>query len=237
MYKINKQEGYIIQGNNHYIVVVEALSCVWLFVIPWTAACQAFLPFTVSQSLLKFTSIELLMPSNHLILCHPLLLPPIFPSIRVLSRESALCIRWPKFWSFSFSPSDEHSGLISFRIDWFDLLAFQGTLKNLSSTTTWKYQFFGSRPSLWSNSHIHTRLLETMALTIWAFVSKVVSLLFNTYTKFGIAFLLRSKSLLNSWLRSPFAVILEPKGEKNLSLFPLFPYLFAMKWWDQMPWS
>ena len=131
MYKINKQEGYIIQGNNHYIVVVEALSCVWLFVIPWTAACQAFLPFTVSQSLLKFTSIELLMPSNHLILCHPLLLPPIFPSIRVLSRESALCIRWPKFWSFSFSPSDEHSGLISIRIDRFALLVVQGTLKSL----------------------------------------------------------------------------------------------------------
>ena len=236
MYKINKQEGYIIQGNNHYIVV-EALSCVWLFAIPWTAACQAFLPFTVSKSLLKFTFTELLMPTNHLILCHPLLLPPIFPSIRVLSRESALCIRWPKFWSYSFSPSDEHSGLISFRIDWFDLLTFQGTLKNLSSTTTWKHQFFGSRPSLWSNSHIHTWLVETTALTIWAFVSKVMSLLFNTYTKFGIAFLPRSKCLLNSWLWSPFAVILEPKGEKNLSLFPLFPYLFAMKWWDQMPLS
>ena len=131
MYKINKQERYIIQGNSHYIVVVEALSCVWLFVIPWTAACQAFLSFTVSQSLLKFTAIELLMPSDHLILCHPLLLPPIFPSIRVLSNESALYIRWPKFWSFSFSPSDDYSGLISFRIDWFDLLAFQGTLKNL----------------------------------------------------------------------------------------------------------
>ena len=221
----------------HCHVVAYSLSCVQLFATPWTAAYQASLSITNSWSLLKLMFTESVMPSNHLILCHPLLLPPIFPSIKVLSRESALCIRWPKFWSFSFSPSDEHSGLISFRIDWFDLLAFQGTLKNLSSTTTWKYQFFGSRPSLWSNSHIHTRLLETMALTIWAFVSKVVSLLFNTYTKFGIALLLRSKCLLNSWLRSPFAVILEPKGEKNLSLFPLFPYLCAMKWWDQMPWS
>ena len=101
---------------------------------PWTAACQASLSFTISQSLLKFMSIESVMPSNHLILCHRLLLlPSIFPSIRVFAKETALCIRWPKYWSFSFSisPSDEYSGLISFRIDWFDLLAVQGTLKNL----------------------------------------------------------------------------------------------------------
>ena len=116
------------------VVVVESLSRVQLFVTPWTAACQASLSFITSQSLLKLMSIESMMPSNHLILCHSLLLPPsIFPSIRVFSSESALHIRWPKYWSFSFSvsPSNEYSGLISVRIDWFDLLAVQGTLKSL----------------------------------------------------------------------------------------------------------
>ena len=115
-------------------VVVQSLSCVRLFVTPWTAARQASLSFTVSQSLLKLMSLESVMPSNCFILCHPLLLlPSIFPSIRVFPSESALCIRWPKYWSFSFSisPTNEYSGLISFRIDWFDLLAVQGTLKSL----------------------------------------------------------------------------------------------------------
>ena len=114
-------------------IVVQSLSHVQLFATPWTAACQPSLPFIVSQSLLKLMSIELVMLSNHLILCRPLLLlPSIFPSIRVFSNESALCIRWPKYWSFSFSssPSNEYSGLISFRIDWFDLLEVQGTLKS-----------------------------------------------------------------------------------------------------------
>ena len=116
------------------IVVVKLLSYVQLFATAWTATCQALLSFTISQSLLKHTSIKLMMPSNHLILCHPLLLLlSIFPSISVYSSESALCIRWPKYWSFSFSisPSDECSGLISFRIDCFDLVAVQGTLKSL----------------------------------------------------------------------------------------------------------
>ena len=115
------------------VVVVESLSHVRLFVTPWTAACQASLSFTISRSLLKLMSMKLLMPSNHLILCHPLLfLPSIFPSIRVFSNESTLGIRWPKYWSFSFSisPSNEYSGLISFRTDWFDLLAVQGILKS-----------------------------------------------------------------------------------------------------------
>ena len=113
---------------------VQSLSHVRLFATPWTAECQASLSITSSQSLLKFMSINLVMPSNYLILCHPLLLPPsIFPSIRVFSNELALCIRWPKYWSFSFniSPSSEYSGLISFRMDWLDLLAVQGTLKSL----------------------------------------------------------------------------------------------------------
>ena len=113
---------------------VQSLSHVWLFVSPWTAARQASLSITNSWNLLKLMSIELVMPSNHLILCHPLLLlPSIFPSIRVFSKESVLCIRWPKYWSFNFSisPSKKYSGLISFRMDWFGLLAVQGTLKSL----------------------------------------------------------------------------------------------------------
>ena len=120
---------------------IQSLSHVQLFVIPWTAACQVSLSITNSQSLLKLMSIESVMPSNHLILCHPLLLlPSIFPSIRVFSNESVLCIRWPKYWSFSFSisPSNEHPGLISFRMDLLDLLAVQGTLKSLFNTTVQK---------------------------------------------------------------------------------------------------
>ena len=138
--------------------VVQSLSRVRLFATPWTAARQASLSFSISQSLLKLMSIESVMPSNHLILCHPLLLPPsIFPSIRVLSNESVLCIRWPKYWSFSFStsPSNEHPGLISLRMDWLDLLASKGLSRGFSNTTVQKHQFFGTHLSLWSNSHIH----------------------------------------------------------------------------------
>ena len=143
---------------------VQLLSHIWLFESPWTAAHQASLSITNSWSLHKLMCVELVMPHNHLILCHPLLLlPSIFPSIRVLSNESVLLIRWPKYWSFSFSISltNEYSGLISFRMDWFDLLAVQGTLKRvLSNTIIQKHQFFSSQLSLWSNSHIHTWLLE-----------------------------------------------------------------------------
>ena len=129
---------------------VQSLSHVWLFVTPWTAACQASLSITNSWSSLKLMAIELVMPSNHLILCHPLLLPPsIFSSIRVFSNESVLPIRWPKYWSFSFniSPSNEYSGLVSFRMDWLDLLAVQGTLKSLlqhhsSKASVWCLAFF-----------------------------------------------------------------------------------------------
>ena len=136
----------------------QLLSRVRLFVTPWTAACQASLSITNSESLLKLMSTESVMPSNNLIHCHPLfLLPSIFPSIRVFSNESVLCIMWPKYWSFSFSisPSNEYSGLIIFRLDWLDLLAVQGTLKSLP-------QHYSSKASilrcsaLWSNSHIHT---------------------------------------------------------------------------------
>ena len=153
---------------------VHSLSHVWLFAAPWTAACQASLSISNSQSLLKLTSIELVMPSNHLILCHPLLLlPSIFSCIRVFSNESALCIRWPKYWSFSFniSPSNEHSGLISFRMNWLDLLAVRGTLKSL-------LQYHSSKASiLWHSaffmvqlSHLFMTSRKTIGLTIWTFV-------------------------------------------------------------------
>ena len=132
---------------------VQLPSCVWCSATPWTAARQAArqasLSITNSRSLLKLMSIESVMPSNHLILCHPLLLPPsIFPSIRVFSNESVLRIRWPKDWSFSISPSNEYSGLISFRMDWLDLYAVQGHLRVFSHTTVQKHQFFGTQLSL-----------------------------------------------------------------------------------------
>ena len=160
-----------------------------------------FLSFTISQSLLKFMSIDLVMPSNDLILCRPLfLLPSIFPSIRVFSNGSILGIRWSKYWSFSFSisPSKEYSGLISFTIDWFISLQFKGLLRIFSSTTIQKHPFFGTQPSLWSNTYIHTWLLEKpgKSLTIWPFVSKVISLLFNMLSRFFMAFLPRSTHLL-----------------------------------------
>ena len=150
---------------------VQSLSRVQLFATPWTAARQASLSITKSWSPLKPMSIELMMPSNHLILCCPLLLPSVFPSIRVFSNGSALRIRWSKYWSFSFniSPSNEHPELISFRMDWVDLLAVQGTLKSLlqhHSSKTSVLQFFSAERSLWSNSHIHTWLLEKPQLRL-----------------------------------------------------------------------
>ena len=142
-----------------FISSVQSLSRVRLFSTPWIAARQASLSITNSRSSLKLMSIESVMPSSHLILCRPLLLlPPIPPSIRVFSNESTLCMRWPKYWSFSFSisPSKEHPELISFRMDWLDLLAVQGTLKSLLQHTVQKHQFFSAQLSSQSNSHIHT---------------------------------------------------------------------------------
>ena len=142
---------------------VQSFSWVQLFATPWTAACQASMPITNCQSLLKLMSIESMMPANHPILCHPLLLPPsIFSSNRIFSKESVLHIRWQKYWSFSFSfsPPNEYTGLIAFRIDWLDFLAVQGTLKSLLNTTVQKHQFFSTQLSSQSNSHIHTCLLE-----------------------------------------------------------------------------
>ena len=174
-------------------------------------------------------SIELVMPSNHLILCRPLLLlPSLFPSIRVFSSESALHIRWPKYWSFSFSPSNEYSGLMSFRTDWFDLLAVQGTLKSLLQHHSKASVLRRSAFFIVQLSHPCMTTGKTIALTRWTFVCKVMSLLFNTLSRLIIAFLPRSKHLLISWLQSPFAVILESR-KISQPLFPLFPHLFAMK--------
>ena len=163
--------------------VVQSLSHVQLFETPWTEAHQASLCFTISESLLKFLSIELVMPSNHLILCCPLLLlPSIFPSIRVFSNESALRIRWPKYWSFSFSisPSNEYSGLISFRKDWLGLLAVQGTLKSLIQQHSSKESILQRSAFLMVQlSHSYMTTGKTIALTIQIFVGKVMSLLFN----------------------------------------------------------
>ena len=143
--------------NGKTINSVQLLSRVQLFATPWTAACQASLSFTISHSLLKFISTESVTLSNHLILyCPFLFFPSIFLSIKVFSNESGLHIRWAKFWNFSFSPSSEFSGLISFRIDWFDFLAIQGTLKSLLQHHNSKASFFHAQPSLWSNSHIQT---------------------------------------------------------------------------------
>ena len=173
------------------------------------------------------------MPSNHLILCRPLLLlPSVFPSIRVFSNESALCIRWPKYWSFSFNinPSNELPGLISFRMDWLDLLAVQGTLKSLlqhhrsKASVLLRSAFFTVQLS-----HPYMTIGKVIALTRWTFVGKVMSLLFNMLSRLIITFLPRSKYLLISWLQSPFAVILEPPKNKVWPCFHCLPIYF--------PWS
>ena len=185
-----------------------------LFVTPWTAAHQVSLSIINSQSLLKLMSIKSVMPSNHLILCCPLLPPSIFPSIEVFSNESVLCIRWPKYWSFSLSisPSTEYSGLISFRMDWLDLLVAQGTLKSLLQHHSSKTSILqGSAFFMAQRSHPYMTIGKTIALTRWTFVGKVMSLLFNMLSRLIIAFLPRSKHLLISWLQSPSVVILEPK--------------------------
>ena len=179
--------------------VVQSLSCVWLFVTPWTAARQASLSFTISWSLLKLMFIEFVILSSHLILCHPLLLlPSIFPSIRVFSNESALCIRWPKYWSFSFSisPAHEYSGLTSFRIDWFDLLAIQGTLKSLLNHSSKESILQHSAFFMVQLSHPYVTTGKTIALTIQTSVGKVMPLIFNMLYRFVITFLPRRKHLL-----------------------------------------
>ena len=196
---------------------VQLLSRVRLFVTPWIAARQASLSITISRSSLRLTSIKSVMPSSHLILGRPLLLlSPIPPSIRVFSNESTLRMRWPKYWSFSFSiiPFKEIPGLISFRMDWLDLLAVQGTLKSF-------LQHHSSKASILRCSAFFTVQLshpymttgKTIALTRRTLVGKVISLPLNILSRLVITFLPRSKRLLISWLQSPSSVILEPPSK------------------------
>ena len=182
---------------------------VQLFSTAWTTAGQASLSITNFRSLPKLRSIESMMPSIHLILCHPLLfLPSNFPSIRVFTNESALHIRWPKYWSFSISLSNEYSGLVSFRMNWLNLLVVQGTLKSL-------LQYHSSKASVIQHSYFFVVQLsytymttgKNLALTRWTFVGKVISLIFNMLSRLVLTFLPRSKCLLISWLQSPSAVI------------------------------
>ena len=209
---------------------VQSLSCVRLFATPRTAAHQASLSITDSWSLLKLMSIESVMPSNHLILCRPLLLlPSVFPSIRVLSNELVLCIGWPKYWSFSFSvsSSNEYPELISFRMDRLDLIAVQGTLKSL-------LQHHSSKASnlqcsaffIIQFSHPYVTTGKSITLNRWIFVGKVMSLLFNMLSRLSHKFLPRSKCLLISWLHSPSAVISGAPQNKVCHCFPVY-----------LPWS
>ena len=208
-----------------YLPSVQLLSHVQLFATPRTAGCQASLSITISKSLLKLMSIKFMMVSNHLILYHPLLfLSSIFPSIRVFSNESVLCTSWPEYWSFSFSisPSNEYSGLISFRMDQLDILAVQGTLKSFLQHHSPKASSLRcSAFFIFQISHPYMTTGKSIALTRWTFVGKVMSLLYNMLPRLVIAFLPRSKRLLISWLLSPSAVILEP--QKISHCFQYFP--------------
>ena len=210
-----------------FVFGVQSLSHVQLFATPQTAAPQASLSFTISLSFLRLMSIELMMPSNHLILRLPLLLlPSIFPRIRIFSKESALLIRWPKYWSFSFSisPSNEYSGLISFRIDWLELLAVQGTLKSLLQHHSSKASILQHSAFLMVQlSHPYTTTGKVIALTRQTFVGSVMSLLFNMLSRFFIAFLPRHKCLLILWLQSPSTVILEPPKIKSATVSIVSP--------------
>ena len=209
-------------------------------VTPWSLAFQASLSITNSQRPPKPLSIESVMPSSQLIPCRPLLLlPSIFPSIRVFSYQSVLRIRWPKYWNLSFNiiPSNEHPGLTSFRMNWLDLLAVQGTLKSLLQHHSSKASILQcSAFFIVQLSHLYMTNEKTTALTRQTFVDKVNSLLFNMLSRLVITFLPRNKHLLISWLKSPSAVILEPRKIKS-DTFSTVSHLFAMKWWDRMPWS
>ena len=213
--------------HNSQFSSVQSLSRVWLFVTPWITACQASLSITNSRSSLRLTSIESVMPSSHLILCRPLLLlPPILPSIRVFSNESTLRMRWPKYWSFSFRiiPSKEIPGLISFRIDWLDLLAVQGTLKSLLQHHSSKASILRRSAFLTVQlSHPYMTTGKTIAWTRRTFVGKVMSLLFNMLSRLVITSLPRSKCLLISWLQSPSAVIVEPPKIKSDTVSTVSP--------------
>ena len=200
---------------------------------PWTVALQASLSITNSRSLLRLMSIEPVMPSNHLIFCRPLLLlPSIFPSIRVFSNDSVLRIRWPKYWSFSFSISlpNEYPGLISFRMDWLDPLDVQATLKSLLQHHSLKVSILQhSAIFIVQHSHPYRNTGKTIGLTRWTFVGKVMSLLLNNLSRFVITFLPRRKPLLIPWLQSPSAVILVPPKIKSVTVSTVSPSICHVK--------
>ena len=196
---------------------------------PWTVASQTSLSITNSHSLLKLMPIKSVLPSKHLTVCRPLLLlPSVFPSIRVFSNESVLCIRWPKYGSFSFSinPSNEYSGLISFRMDWLNLLAVQGTRKTLLQHRSSKASILQSAFFTVQLSYPYMTTGKTIALTRRTFVGKVMSLLFNMLSRFVIVFFPRSKHLLTTWLKSPSAVISEPPKIKCLTHSIVSPSIY-----------
>ena len=215
--------GLILKASVHFSPVTQ--SCLTLC-DPMNCSTPGPPSITNSWSSLKLMSIESVMPSSHLILCHPLLLLPPIPPASVFSNESTLRMRWPKYWSFSFSisPSKEHPGLISFRMDWLNLLAVQGTLKSLlqhrssKASILWHSAFFTVQLS-----HPYMTTGKTIALTRRTFVDKVMSLLFNMLSRLVIIFLPRSKRLLISWLQSPSAVILEPKKTKSDTVSTVSP--------------
>ena len=210
-----------------FVVVVRLLSCVRLFEIQWTAARQASLSFTISWTLLKIMPIESVMPSNHLVLSCPLLLPSIFPSIRVFSNESAVCTRWPEYWGFNIGLSSEYLGLISFRIDWFDLLAVQGTKSllqhhSVKASVLWRSAFF-----MVQLSHLYVTTRKTIAWLYEPLSAKWCLCFLIRFLKFVIAFLPRSKCLLISWLQSPSSVILKPKKIKSLTVCIFSPSIYC----------
>ena len=226
-FKKDKTANEITRCWGYLNAVVLSLSHVRHFATPWIAACQASLSFTISSNLLTLMSIESVMLSNHLILCYTLiLLSSTFPSFGVFSNESALPIRWPKHWSFSFSisPSNEYSELISFKMGWLDLLTVQRTFKTLC-------QYHSSKASILRHSaffivqlsHPYMSTGKTIALTRQTFAGKVMSLLFNMLSRLVITFLPRSKHLLISWLQSPSTVILEPPKIKSLTVSTVAP--------------
>ena len=221
------------------MLVVQSQSCVQLFATHGLhAACQTSLSFIISWSLHRLMSIELVMPSNRLILCHPLFFLPLILLSIIFSNELALHIRWPKYWSFSFSisPSNEYSGLISFRIDSFNLPAIQGSLKSLfqhhslKTSILWHSSFFMDQLS-----HPYMTTWKVIALTILTFVGKSISLLFNMLFGFVIAFLPRSKYLQFCGCN----VIHSDFGAKEIKsdTVSIFPHLFGMKWWNWVAWS
>ena len=222
---------------HHTFNWLQSLSHIQLFETPPTVAHQAPLSSTISWSLLKLMSIESVMPSNHLILCLLLLLlPSIFPSIRVFSNESILCIRWPKYWSFSFTISlfNEYSRLICFSMDQFDLVAVQGTLKSLLQYRSSKVSVPGVSVSLWSSSHIHTDYWENHSFDYMDLVGKIVSLLFNTLSRYCHGFSSKEQVSFNFMAAVAICSDFGAKKIKSVTV-SIVSYLFAMKWWDWMP--